>query len=161
MKRSYNKPYSLPDSFSFALRGVYHALTHERNLRIHFASAGYALYFSRYYALSKAEYALLLLSIGFVITCEMVNTAIETTVDLETPSYNSLAKIAKDVAAGAVLVSALTSVGVAFLLFWDMPTIHVIAQDITGSAAVWAFLVAATIAWVALPQKKFNNRNGA
>ncbi|MDR2932221.1 MAG: diacylglycerol kinase family protein [Oscillospiraceae bacterium] len=147
-------PYSLKKSFSFAFGGVAYALKHERNLRIHFAVMLYVLYFSiRYYDFTNVEYALILLVIGFVITCEMVNTAIEKTVDIETPVYNGLAKIAKDVAAGAVLVSSVTAVAVSLLLFWDLVILSVILADIVDQLLIWGLLLSVTILWIIWPRR--------
>jgi diacylglycerol kinase (ATP) len=151
MNNKGNSPYNLVRSFFYAFYGIAYALRHERNLRIHFLLSGYMLYFSRYYAFSRVEYALLLLVAGFVITCEMVNTAVENTVDLKTSTYNSRAKIAKDVAAGAVLVSALTSIAVGLLLFWEPPVLARVAQDLAENPLRWAILFAASLVVVFLP----------
>jgi diacylglycerol kinase len=67
--------------------------------------------------LSPSELALIVLTIGFVLITECVNTALETLCDLVQPSFHPLVKRAKDVTAGAVLIGALASVGVALLLF--------------------------------------------
>lgn len=147
-------PYSLLRSFGYALYGVFYALTRERNLRIHFTAGAFALYFSKYYNLSPAEIGLLVLCIGFVLACEMINTAIEHTVDLETSEFHHLAKIAKDVAAGAVLVAAATSVVVGFLLFWHIPTIQRIWQDIVQHPLPWLLAVVVAVGWIVLPQKE-------
>jgi diacylglycerol kinase (ATP) len=143
--------YNLLWSFYYAFSGIFYAVFHERNLRIHFAAAAAALYFSRYYGLSRGEYALLLLVIGFVVTSELMNTAIERTVDLESPAFSPLAKIAKDVAAGAVLVSGITAAVVAFLFFWDIPTLGLILADLLAAPVLWAALLAAAFLWVFLP----------
>ena len=66
----------------------------------------------------RNDWALLIVTIAFVLSAEMFNTAIEATVDLMGPEYHLLAKIAKDVAAGAVLVSAIASLAVGYLLFY-------------------------------------------
>lgn len=147
-------PYSLIRSFGYAVRGIFYALTRERNLRIHFTAGAFALYLTRYYTLSVAESGLLVLCIGFVIASEMINTAIEKTVDLETPVYHYLAGIAKDVAAGAVLISAVTSVAVGFLLFWDIPTLKLIGYDILEQPAPWLAAVLLGLGWIILPQKR-------
>ncbi|MEG0692004.1 MAG: diacylglycerol kinase family protein, partial [Oscillospiraceae bacterium] len=73
--------------------------------------------FSYFYKTTSSEFIILILCIGFVISSEMVNTAIETLVNLESPSYNSLAKIAKDVAAGAVAISAIVAAVVGCVIF--------------------------------------------
>ena len=153
MNKSPKGKYSLLQSFTFAFSGIVYALLHERNLRIHFCMGAYMLYFSRYYAFTRAEYAILLLVIGFVVTCELFNTAVENTVDLKTPVYDSIAKIAKDVAAGAVLVSALTSVAVGFMLFWEPPVLSLIFADILDRLYIWLPLVALTLAFMFLPRK--------
>lgn len=74
--------------------------------------------FSYFYRTTSSEFIILTICIGFVISCEMVNTSIETIVNLESPAYNSLAKIAKDVAAGSVGIAAIVALiagGIIFL----------------------------------------------
>ena len=145
MKRS---DYNLAQSFSFAVSGLIYALWYERNLRIHFTAAALVLYIQRYYELARAEFVLLLLLLGFVITCEMINTAMEKTVDLKQPDRDPLAKTAKDVAAGAVLTSGITAVAVAFILFWDIPTINVILADIAKAPIPWIIAAILAIIWI-------------
>ena len=153
--RKTNTYYSLKKSFSFAFQGIYYALKNERNLRIHFSVMLYVLYFAvRYYNFSNAEYALLLLVVGLVITCEMFNTAIEKTVDMESPVFNPLAKIAKDVAAGAVLISSITSVIVSFLLFWDIERFKIIINDILGFWFLWLPVLVLNIIFIIWPHRK-------
>lgn len=116
--------------------------------------AALILYFSiRYYDFAPLHYALLLLVIGLVITCELFNTAIEKTVDMESPGYNGLAKIAKDVAAGAVLVSSITAVGVSVLLFWDTAVLSTILTDIGRQFLIWLAVVAALVLWIIWPER--------
>ncbi len=143
--------YNLVSSFGWALSGIAHALVYERNLRIDFAVAAYVLYFSRYYQLDRTQYCVVLLFIGLVIACELLNTAIENTVDLETSVYNSLAKTAKDVAAGAVFMSAVASVAAGILLFWDSAVFQVIGEDIAQNLPLWIPLAALTAWWIVLP----------
>ncbi|MDF2568145.1 MAG: diacylglycerol kinase [Oscillospiraceae bacterium] len=76
--------------------------------------------FAGIYGLEPVQFAILIIAMGFVIVCEMLNTSIEALVDLETPAYHSLARIAKDVAAGAVLVSSITAVCVGIALFFNL-----------------------------------------
>lgn len=110
--------YSLAKSFTYAFRGLRFAIDNERNMRIHLSVAVFVLEFSVIYGLKPQEYAILLIVFGLVIAAEMINTAIEALVDLSTPGYDSLAKIAKDVAAGAVLILAVISVIVGGILFF-------------------------------------------
>ncbi|SDN27743.1 diacylglycerol kinase family protein [Acetanaerobacterium elongatum] len=125
-------------SFQYAITGIISSIVSERNIRIHLVVTLYILYFSRFYSLSRAEYILLILTICFVIATEMLNTAIETVVDLVTDAYARLAKIAKDVAAGAVLVAAFSAVVVGVILFFD---IGIIQNILLYFAASWVRVV--------------------
>ncbi|CDZ24798.1 diacylglycerol kinase [[Clostridium] cellulosi] len=109
---------NLAQSFRYAIRGIVHCVKNERNMRIHIVVAAYVLIFSVFYNFSATQYLILLLTIGMVFFAETVNTAIEALVDLETQSYDSLARIAKDVAAGAVLICAVFAVVVGIILFF-------------------------------------------
>jgi undecaprenol kinase/diacylglycerol kinase (ATP) len=71
-----------------------------------------------YFQIKRIEWIILVISIALVMAMEMVNTAIEAIVDLVSPNYHPLAKVAKDVAAGCVLVTAIASVIVGVLLFY-------------------------------------------
>ena len=104
-------------SFNYAFEGVIHVLRTQRNMRIHFAIAAAVLILAFIYDVTRLELIALMISIAFVLIAEMVNTAVEATIDLSTPSFDPLAKIAKDIAAGAVLVAALNAVAVGYLVF--------------------------------------------
>jgi diacylglycerol kinase (ATP) len=140
--------YNLAQSFRFAFSGIVYALGHERNLRIHFVAAAFVLYITRYYEFTRAEFILLLILLGFVITCEMFNTAMEKTVDLKQPDRDPLAKTAKDVAAGAVLTAGITAVCVAAVLFWDIPTFQLIIADIAAMPVPWIAAAILAALWV-------------
>lgn len=109
---------TLVDSFVWATRGVLHALHYERNMRIHVAFAALVLILAVSLKLSRTEMALLIVTMGLVIAVELINTAIERVVNMVTESYHPLAALAKNVAAGAVLVTAITAIGVGTLLFY-------------------------------------------
>jgi diacylglycerol kinase (ATP) len=109
-------------SFNWAFEGIVHALRHERNMWIHFSIAGLVLIASLFFALSRLEVVALLVAISFVLITEMLNTAVEHIVDLITDADDPRAKIAKDVAAGAVLIAAVNAVAVAYLVFYDKIT---------------------------------------
>ncbi|MBQ4100501.1 MAG: diacylglycerol kinase family protein [Oscillospiraceae bacterium] len=111
---------SLANSFKYAFAGLWFAIKNERNMRIHIVATIYVLLFSRFYNLTKTEYALLFLTIALVILCEMLNTAVELTVNIKTSEQNYYAGKAKDVSAGAVLVSAIFAVCIGFALFFDL-----------------------------------------
>lgn len=108
-------------SFLYAFRGVRFCVKNERNMRIHLAAAVFVTAFSLVYGLTPGEYAVLFLTMGAVVAAEAVNTAVEAVVNLESPSYNELARIAKDVAAGAVLLTALSACAVGVCLFFRFP----------------------------------------
>lgn len=107
------------DSFNYAFEGIIYTLRTQRNMRIHFSIAILVLFFSIFFNLSKMETLVLFITIALVIVTEMINTSIEATIDLITDKYHELAKIAKNVAAGAVLVSAINSIIVAYIIFFD------------------------------------------
>ncbi len=102
-----------------ALNGIIHAFKTERNLRIDYIIGLLVFVFSLFFDFTKTEYICLILTIGFVIFAEMINSTVEYIVDLITEEYNLKAKAAKDIAAGAVLVSSGISVIVAYFLFYD------------------------------------------
>ena len=106
-------------SFNWAFEGVIHVLRTQRNMRIHFAVATAVLILAFSYGVTKLELMALLVAISFVLIAEMVNTAVEATIDLSTTSFDPLAKVAKDIAAGAVLIAAVNAVVIGYLVFAD------------------------------------------
>ena len=108
---------SVLQSFNFAFEGVIHVLRTQRNLRIHFAIAVVVLVLALVFDVSRLELVALMLAITFVLISEMVNTAVEATIDVATTSFDPLAKLAKDIAAGAVLIAAVNAIAVGYLVF--------------------------------------------
>jgi diacylglycerol kinase (ATP) len=106
-------------SLNWAFEGVIHVLRTQRNMRIHFALATIVLVLAFSYGVTKLELMALLVAISFVLIAEMVNTAFEATIDLATTSFDPLAKVAKDIAAGAVLIAAVNAVVIGYLVFAD------------------------------------------
>lgn len=102
--------------FTYAFNGVRVGLQ-QLNLRVHFFVATIVVSTGLFLRITNLEWAILVITIGLVISLELVNTAIESVVDLVTNDYHVLAKKAKDVAAGAVLVSAIASVFIGILIF--------------------------------------------
>lgn len=100
-----------------AINGVVYTLKKERNIKIQLLFAILAIILGIVLKLSLLEWVILIITIFIVIITELINTAIEVTVDLITLEYNEKAKIAKDVAAGAVFCSAINSVIVGVLIF--------------------------------------------
>jgi diacylglycerol kinase (ATP) len=105
------------DSFNFAFEGIIHVLRTQRNLRIHFAVAVAVLVAAVVVNVTKAELIALLLAITFVLIAEMLNSAIEGAIDATTTSFDPNAKLAKDVAAGAVLIASVNALAVGYLVF--------------------------------------------
>src|SRR5260221_12757240 len=107
----------LIESFGYAFAGVAHAFKENQNIRIHFYVAILVTIASIYFKVSPFEMGILGIVILLVIASEMINTAIEEMVDLITTEHRQEAKIAKDVAAGMVLVTAMGSVIIGILIF--------------------------------------------
>jgi diacylglycerol kinase len=97
-------------SFSFAGQGVWYVVRTQRNMRVHLL-AGLVL------RIGAADWACVLTAIGLVLTAETFNTVVEALTDLGTDEYHPLAKIAKDAAAGAVLISSAAALGVGVAVF--------------------------------------------
>jgi diacylglycerol kinase (ATP) len=105
------------DSFNFAFEGIIHVLRTQRNLRIHFAVAVAVLIFALIVNVTKMELIALLISVTFVLIAEMLNTAVEAAIDIATTSFDPMAKLAKDIAAGAVLIAAINAIAVGYIVF--------------------------------------------
>ena len=119
MFRLFQHKYKLVQSFTFAIEGIMHTLNTQRNMRIHFVVAFLSMVLSLVLDLSKLEIVIVSFAIVLVVAAELFNTAIEAVVDLVTHDYHPLAKIAKDVAAAAVLLTAAQAVIVGFFVFFD------------------------------------------
>ncbi|MBD7935813.1 MULTISPECIES: diacylglycerol kinase family protein [Cytobacillus] len=111
------KKQSLLSSFYFAFIGVFTALKAERNLKIHFVMAVLVIFFGIIFELTKTEWLLVSFAIAGMIALELMNTAIERVVDLVTTEQHPLAKQAKDIAAGAVLIFAVLTVIIGLSIF--------------------------------------------
>lgn len=112
----------LVDSFNNAIDGVIYSVRTQRNMRIHMVSALMVLASCFIYDLSKIEFLILALTVTLVIFAELINTAIESVVDMMANYYHPLAKISKNVAAGAVLITAINAIVVGYIIFWDKIT---------------------------------------
>jgi diacylglycerol kinase (ATP) len=108
---------SLLESFNYAVEGIIHVLRVQRNLRIHFLAAFLVFAGAVAVGVSRIQLIALVLAIAFVLVAEMLNTAIEGVIDVSTTSFDPNAKLAKDIAAGAVLIASITAVAVGFLVF--------------------------------------------
>lgn len=110
------------ESFRYAFQGWHYVLRTQRNAWIHSFIATAVFLVGWWLRIPARDWALIVLTAAFVFTAEFINTAIEAVVDLASPEHHELAKVAKDVAAGAVLVSALAAIIIGLLIlgppFW-------------------------------------------
>lgn len=104
-------------SFGFAFEGISTFFKTQHNAWIHAVAAVVVVILGFILDVSVMEWCLLIAAIAFVVVAEMVNTAIEFLTDLVSPDYHPLAKKAKDVAAGAVLVAALAAAVIGLIVF--------------------------------------------
>ncbi len=104
-------------SFGYAFSGLSHVLRTQRNARVHAVAALLVITAGMFLHVSAVEFALTFVAISSVFIAEMFNTALEACVDLASPQPHPLAKVAKDVAAGAVLVSAMLALAIGFCIF--------------------------------------------
>ncbi len=107
------------DSFNNAIDGVIYTVRTQRNMKIHMVVSVLVLIGCLFFDVSKIEFLILAITISMVISAELFNTAIESVVDMNTNYYHPLAKIAKNVAAGAVIITAINAVVVGYVIFWD------------------------------------------
>lgn len=104
-------------SFKYALQGLCAALTEEPNLKFHFLAGVVVIMTSLILQISRTDWMIVIFLIGFVVSVELTNTAIEVVVDEFTDKSHPAAKLAKDISAGAVLAAALTSAIIGLIIF--------------------------------------------
>jgi diacylglycerol kinase (ATP) len=111
------RPPSIIESCNYAFEGIIHVLRKQRNMRLLFAVALAVLIAALAVDVSRLELIALLLAIAFVLIAEMINTAIEGAIDVATTSFDPMAKLAKDIAAGAVLIATVNAIAIGYLVF--------------------------------------------
>lgn len=107
------------ESFNYAVSGIISAIKTEKSMQVHYSIAVIVLFSSLFFDFSRTEFLLLLFAVSLVVISEMINTAIERTIDLITKEFHPLARLVKDVAAGAVLIATINSLIVGYLLFFE------------------------------------------
>ena len=107
------------DSFNHAINGIIDTVRTQRNMKIHLVAAIGVLIACFCFDISKMEFLIIAITVAIVIAAELINTAIEAAIDMTTNYYHPLAKIAKNAAAGAVLVTAINAIVVGYVIFWD------------------------------------------
>ncbi|MDI6902008.1 MAG: diacylglycerol kinase [Anaerosomatales bacterium] len=109
---------SLLWSFNYAIEGIVYALKTQRNMRLHIAAAALVLVASLFFRIGRFEFIAVVFAITFVLVTELVNTALEAAIDVSTEGFDPVAKVAKDVAAGAVFVAAVNALVVGYIVFF-------------------------------------------
>ena len=115
MKKQKKDP--IAKSFGYAFQGIFTCIKKERNMKIHVAAAILVVILGSILKLSVTEWCICLVLFGMVMSLELVNTAVEAVVDLVTKERHPLAKIAKDTAAGAVLIAAIMAAITGCIIF--------------------------------------------
>jgi diacylglycerol kinase (ATP) len=131
-------------SFNYAIEGMVYALRTQRNMRIHVAAAVITLLGALVLGVDRISLAAIVFAISLVFVAELINTAIEAAVDVATDHYDPLAKVAKDVSAGAVLVAAMNALVVAYLVLFN-PLRRVAQQGLT-----WVRMAPTSLSVIAL-----------
>lgn len=112
------KSKNIIDSFKYAFNGLVYGIKNERNIKIHFCIMIIIIFMGILFNINLIEWSLCIILFGMVISLEYVNTSLESVVDICSPEKNELAKVAKDMAASAVVVSAIISSIVGMLIFF-------------------------------------------
>ena len=111
---------SIIRAFGYAFQGIFRTALRERNFRIHIVAViAVSVFAFALYGVTDTQAILLILTYGMVLSAELMNTALEKAVDLISPDKHPLAKMAKDAAAGGVLITAIAAVVIAVFLFRD------------------------------------------
>lgn len=141
-------------SFRFAYEGLLYAFSSQRNMKFHFFAAFVVLLLALFFGLTKLEVLFIMLAITLIIVTELVNTAVEKAVDLAMPEQHPIAKIAKDVAAAAVLVTAVFAVCVGMVVFYepvDQLLHHARARINVGSVgSIWVFITIVVLSMIVI-----------
>lgn len=127
-------------SFKYAIKGIIYTLKNERNMRIHTTVSFCVFILSLFFNLSIEKYLILFLTMALVMVTEVINSAIESLIDIYSKNYNSTAKVAKDVAAGAVLIASGFAVIIGIVLFCD----------INAYIRIWKFLCSCPLSFLFL-----------
>lgn len=104
-------------SFKHAFHGIFHALLNEANFRVQVVIVILVVFFGKFFQISNVEWAIITLSMGLLLASEIVNTTVEEIMDHFVKHDNNVAKVVKDLAAGFVLINALGSLIIFYLIF--------------------------------------------
>jgi diacylglycerol kinase len=106
-------------SVPHAFRGIISLIKNDNNFRIHLLAVVVVIIAGTLIQLTETEWLAVIITMGIVLALEALNTAVETIIDLVSPEFHPLAKKAKDVAAGAVLLFVFAALGVAVVILWN------------------------------------------
>mgnify|MGYP001298656384 CR=1 FL=1 len=146
--------------FRCAFEGIADALSTQRHLRIHVVVAGFVALFGLLLGLPYVDLLLLLMAIALVVITELLNTAVELTVDLASPGVSSIARRAKDIAAGAVLIAALVSAAIGIIILAPPLFRALVARPFSAKSAllaVTALGLGGSIVTALLPRRSWQN----
>lgn len=132
-------------SFSYAFKGIWYTVKNESHMRFHMVAGFYVLLFSLFYNFSTAQTALLIILIALVIAAEIVNTCVEELCNLVADRYEPLVKVAKDTAAGAVLVLSIAAAAVAVVFFLDFDVLYGIFLFFMSNPVLLVLLVISVV----------------
>ena len=104
-------------SFKYAFKGIIHTLLNEPNFRIQFLIVAASTYLGFIYKITNTEWGLLIITMGSLLAAEMINTVVEEFIDALIKEYHEGARVIKDVAAGYVLINAITALAIILLIF--------------------------------------------
>jgi diacylglycerol kinase (ATP) len=140
------KPSRWIESLNCAIEGVLWTARSQKHMRWHFFSAAAVLFAALFFKVPTVDFLLLTLAITIVLFAEIINTAVEVVVDLVSPDYHPLAKKAKDIAAGAVLLAACGAAVVGYVVFSSrifaaVPGKERMIADVPGDVAVVSILI--------------------
>jgi len=145
------KPTRFIDSVNCAIEGILYTVRTQKHMRSHFAAALVILVAALLVRVSPVEFMLLALAISFVLFAELLNTAIEVVVDMISPEFHPMAKIAKDVAAGAVLVAAFGTAIMGYLVLAKyLFPLHKRALAMVGTSSEMGTVVSVILVLIAV-----------
>ncbi|MDE7399280.1 MAG: diacylglycerol kinase family protein [Oscillospiraceae bacterium] len=144
-------------SFYYAVRGIVTACR-QRNFRFHLCAAAFVIFFAaRFYSFGKAEWGVLLLTCAVVPALESVNTGLEKLADKVTEEHSHRIRLAKDCAAGAVLIAAVFAVAIGVIMFWDPDKFLLIRLYFSEPVRLSLLILSVALAWAFtfLPEQFF------
>jgi diacylglycerol kinase (ATP) len=155
------KPKNWVQSANLAIDGIIYSVKTQRHMRYHLYAALAALVLSLVLNISRTEFTLLCMAIVLVLVTEMLNTAIETTVDMISEEFHPKAKLAKDIGAGVVLIASLGALTLAYLILYPALRTAVVMKRLTLLKAphdVVAFVALAVVIIFVIMLKAFTGK---